>query len=82
MASIAPYSAAQLHSDLAISSSVYGLVNRVESAYAGITRQIHTWRRRAAARRELASLSDGVLRDIGITRFEAQLEAEKPFWRD
>ncbi|MEQ9349867.1 MAG: DUF1127 domain-containing protein [Alphaproteobacteria bacterium] len=39
------------------------------------------WRRRARDRRDLASLSDRDLRDIGIDRFTARREAAKPFWR-
>ncbi len=29
----------------------------------------------------LAALDDRSLRDIGVTRIEAEREAEKPFWR-
>jgi uncharacterized protein YjiS (DUF1127 family) len=32
------------------------------------------------SRRELADLTDEQLEDIGLTRKEARLEAEKPFW--
>ena len=40
-----------------------------------------TWRERAAMRRQLLMLDDRLLRDIGITRLDAQNEADKPFWR-
>ena len=39
------------------------------------------WQHRAAERHQLAALSDYDLKDVGITRSDAQLEAEKPFWR-
>jgi uncharacterized protein YjiS (DUF1127 family) len=42
---------------------------------------IDEWRRRARGRRELAALSDRCLRDIGLTRYEANREVRKPFWR-
>ena len=32
-------------------------------------------------RHDLAMLDDDLLRDIGIDRATAQVEAEKPFWR-
>lgn len=39
------------------------------------------WRRRARGRAELAALSEPELRDIGLTRYDAQHEIGKPFWR-
>ena len=42
---------------------------------------IETWRRRLRERRELASMSDMSLRDLGLTRSEALYEIRKPFWR-
>ena len=42
---------------------------------------IGTWRRRLRDRRELASMSDMSLRDLGLTRSEALYEIRKPFWR-
>lgn len=39
------------------------------------------WRRRARGRRELGALCDRCLRDIGATRYDAQQEIRKPFWR-
>jgi uncharacterized protein YjiS (DUF1127 family) len=39
------------------------------------------WRRRARSRDELAALCDRCLRDIGVTRFDAYREINKPFWR-
>jgi uncharacterized protein YjiS (DUF1127 family) len=39
------------------------------------------WLERARQRRQLAELSDHMLRDIGLTRADAWAESEKPFWR-
>jgi len=39
------------------------------------------WRQRAADRRHLLALDDGMLRDIGLSRADVELEAGKPFWR-
>ena len=39
------------------------------------------WRRRARDRAELASLDDRMLKDIGLTRGEAEFLSNKPFWR-
>jgi uncharacterized protein YjiS (DUF1127 family) len=43
---------------------------------------LREWRRRVRSRRELASLSDTMLLDIGITRADAEYLANKPFWRE
>jgi uncharacterized protein YjiS (DUF1127 family) len=39
------------------------------------------WQQRARDRQQLQSLSDHMLRDIGLTRADVFLEASKPFWR-
>ena len=44
-------------------------------------RTVSCWQDRARQRRALATLSDELLRDIGVTRFDAECEANKPFWR-
>ncbi len=40
-----------------------------------------TWQERDRQRRHLASLDDRMLRDIGISRADAEHEAAIPFWR-
>ena len=50
---------------------IQGLLGKVGAA----------WRRRRS-RNLLSQLDDYMLRDIGVTRAEAQLEANKPFWRE
>ncbi|WP_424136264.1 DUF1127 domain-containing protein [Roseomonas chloroacetimidivorans] len=39
------------------------------------------WHRRAATRRTLSELPPERLRDIGLTKMDAALEASRPFWR-
>jgi uncharacterized protein YjiS (DUF1127 family) len=35
---------------------------------------------RTSERRSLNTLNDRMLRDIGLSRYEVELEARKPFW--
>ena len=52
-------------------------------AFAGrkaLLRRIAEWWRRAAGRRDLMTLTDRDLHDIGIGRSEAEAEANKVFW--
>jgi uncharacterized protein YjiS (DUF1127 family) len=42
---------------------------------------VNEWQRRARSRRELAVLCDRCLRDMGVTRYDANHEAHKPFWQ-
>jgi uncharacterized protein YjiS (DUF1127 family) len=42
---------------------------------------VQRWRERAQGREWLLALDDRMLRDIGLTRLQAEAEAEKPFWR-
>ncbi len=39
------------------------------------------WQQRSRDRQQLQSLSDHMLRDIGLTRADVFAEASKPFWR-
>lgn len=40
-----------------------------------------SWQRNSVTRRELAGMSNHMLKDIGISRADAMAEASKPFWR-
>lgn len=42
---------------------------------------LRTWQQRHRTRRDLLNLNDRLLRDIGISRAEAEREASKPFWQ-
>ena len=43
---------------------------------------LRQWRRRSRERAELAALDDRTLRDIGLTRADANYLGNKPFWRE
>jgi uncharacterized protein YjiS (DUF1127 family) len=55
-------------------SALYHLLTRIGS-------ELGEWRRRSRDRQALATMSDRSLRDIGLTRYDAAREANKPFWR-
>ncbi len=44
-------------------------------------RTVKLWDRRVRGRRHLAQLDDDMLKDIGVTRVEAEIESRKPFWQ-
>lgn len=50
------------------------------SHWSHVKRSIVEWQRRMRSRNELTTLRDGSLRDIGISRCDAEFEASKPFW--
>jgi uncharacterized protein YjiS (DUF1127 family) len=43
---------------------------------------LREWRRRIHERDQLARLDDSMLRDIGLTRGDAEFLINKPFWRE
>jgi uncharacterized protein YjiS (DUF1127 family) len=43
--------------------------------------RLQAWHDRARSRRHLGGLNSHLLRDIGLDRATAQLEADKPFWQ-
>jgi len=55
--------------------------SRVTSIFRAFGHLICAWSERAKSRRDLARLNQRQLDDIGITAFEAQYEAHKPFWK-
>jgi len=46
------------------------------------TDRLHRWRMLARERYLLQTLSDEMLKDIGISRLDAEREAGRPFWDD
>ena len=47
----------------------------------GIAHLLHVWLERVHTRRHLSELDDHMLSDIGLTRFDVEMEARRPFWR-
>ncbi len=41
-----------------------------------------TWFLRGRARQQLRQLDEMTLRDIGVSRYDAEIEASKPFWKE
>ncbi|WP_454256542.1 DUF1127 domain-containing protein [Pseudomonas sp. Marseille-Q8238] len=66
-------------SERVISPSLQGceVGDRAKQAPGGWGVFLRRWR----TRRALGELSDSQLRDIGLTREQAQAEAQMPFWR-
>lgn len=59
---------------------VDALLVRARAGRKALLRRIAEWQRRAAGRRELMTLTNRDLHDIGIGRSEAEAEANKLFW--
>lgn len=47
-----------------------------------LLRQLRRWKTLYDQRHQLASLSDAMLKDIGLSRADAEREASRPFWDD
>lgn len=58
-----------------------GLGATAYSRFAKAIGVVVVWRNRARERHALRRLNDHYLRDIGLTRHEAMIECDKPFWR-
>jgi len=69
--------------DLYLPPKAYSAWRRKETIHPGAVAValIARWIERSRQRRVLAGLDEHTLRDIGITRVEAEREAGKPFWR-
>ena len=46
-----------------------------------LIRSVKAWRLRSHQRKRLMGLNDHLLKDIGLNRYEAHKEYDKPFWR-
>lgn len=67
--------------DLHIAEGTYSLVRRIEDAINEVSKTLNVWAARSRDRRQLASLSDRMLNDIGLSRAEVAAETEKYFWQ-
>ncbi len=61
--------------------STHGLVTRLVRLPLAILETLLVWQERARQRRQLASLDDRLLSDMGVSRTEAERGAAIPFWR-
>lgn len=52
----------------------------IKEKYANLRSVLNDWQRRHKTRIQLASMDDRMLRDIGVSRYEANIEAQKRFW--
>ena len=71
----------QFVEDIDISSGLYSMVQRVEADAKKIGATLSVWASRMEDRRQLASMSDRMLTDIGLSRVEVSVEVDKYFWQ-
>jgi len=68
------------HLEYQVRQFPFNLVLSEEPPAPGLISRILRWRELARQRRELARLSDEMLKDIGISRVDALRESKRPFW--
>ena len=56
--------------------------HRLSRFLSAVRAALREWRRRQNGRLELARLDERMLRDIGLTRIDAEYEINKPCWRE
>jgi uncharacterized protein YjiS (DUF1127 family) len=64
-----------------IESGQSGIAYRASEYLQSLAKAHRVWRQRSQTRRSLKTLSERHLSDIGVSRTEAVVEADKPFWR-
>jgi len=58
-----------------------GVIPRLEGLLMVALQTLILWQDRANQRRQLASLDDRLLRDMGLSRADVERESALPFWR-
>ncbi|MBY4675427.1 DUF1127 domain-containing protein [Marinobacterium arenosum] len=58
------------------------LASLIKGYWRAWRRQLCRWRRNSHGRHQLAQLDDRLLRDIGLSRHDAEQISRKPFWRE
>ena len=53
-----------------------------ENWFGGLLHQLKRWYQLSQQRQQLASMSDELLKDIGLTRADVMQESERHFWED
>lgn len=54
----------------------------VRAVVVGLPDTLYTWQQRHRMRHELRHLDERMLRDMGISRYDAVREARRPFWKE
>ena len=57
-------------------------IGALSAAGRHVVATLREWRKRARERAQLTALDDRSLKDIGLTRADAEFLVNKPFWRD
>lgn len=57
-------------------------INKLRMTLIRFAERVYHWHTLARERYALMSLSDAMLKDIGISRADAEGEASRPFWDD
>jgi uncharacterized protein YjiS (DUF1127 family) len=57
-------------------------LHRLRGFLSGVHAVLREWRLRKKRRLELARFDERMLRDIGLTRVDADWVINKPFWRE
>ena len=47
----------------------------------GVIQTLYEWQERARSRAALRNLDERMLKDLGLTSYDVEREASKPFWR-
>ncbi len=72
--------------DTHFAASAYRMIRRSRVKLVMLLKRIianlSLWRARSRQRRQLAEMSPHMLNDIGLSRYDAMQEYEKPFWRE
>jgi uncharacterized protein YjiS (DUF1127 family) len=67
--------------DLDIAAKTLAVIERVEGFSTKAVTIARTWVRRSNDRRMLVRMNERMLSDIGLTRFDVNVEADKYFWQ-
>ena len=62
--------------------AIHSVLKAIDNSLLAVLDVPLQWQRRIADRHSLMSMDDRLLKDIGISRADAEHEAEKPFWRN
>lgn len=64
-----------------ISGAVYNFISKVEDIAASVKQTVAMWIKRSKQRQQFDQLSDRTLQDIGLTRYDVEVESGKFFWQ-